>query len=297
LAAAALLFGASAILLMLTIAIGSNVISSETILEQQDMESFGRKRGQGSALAGLRGVWLSVAGLLVKDLRYVGRDTILLGQIGTTLILFLVPFVLKGIQPNDPSSFDMYGDLAMLMICLIVFMVTSIIGLSSVGLEGRGVWIVLSSPMARRAFFLAKWTISFLLSIGIVVVLTTIAAVAFRWPWTTTRLLVGVLICACYALSGLGVGLGGLFPRFLYDNPAHRASVWAMILGFVLSTAYVVVTLGVFFVVWAAYTQQFAEAPLVAAAAAGVFMFLTLLTGMLPIRLAERRLEQYEWEL
>ena len=40
---------------------------------------------------------------------------------------------------------------------------------------------------------------------------------------------------------GVGVGLAGLFPRFIYENPAHRASMWALTLGFVFATAYLIV--------------------------------------------------------
>ena len=50
-----------------------------------------------------------------------------------------------------------------------------------------------------------------------------------------------VYFCACFALSGVGVGLAGLFPRFIYENPAHRASMWALMLGFVFATAYLIV--------------------------------------------------------
>lgn len=289
-----LLMAGSCVLFALCVGIGGRVLSSETILEQQDLDQFARRR-RGREFS-LPGVSPRIAGLLRKDVRYVARDTILLGQIGTTLILFLVPFVLRATEPPNPQGeFDM-GDLAKLMVTLIVFMITSIIGLSSVGLEGRGVWMVLSSPLARRDFLQAKWILSFCLSFGIVVVLMSIAALAFGWPVSTVVEWLGLLGCACYALTGLAVGLGGLFPRFLYDNPAHRASIWAMVLGFVFATGYVVVSASLFVVAWLAYGQGMRIADEIALAGVAVFVILTIATGVMPIRLAERRLINYEWE-
>jgi len=295
---AGILISATILLLIFCVTLGGRVVASETILEQQDLESFGRKAGIRDRRT-LPGFPLDVAGLLLKDFRYVGRDTILLGQIGTTLILFLVPFVLRATQPADgtSSNVDVYGDLTRLMISLIVFMITSIIGLSSVGLEGRGMWLVLASPMARRAFLRAKWILSFVLSLGIVAVLMVIAALVFGWTVSNTCQWLGIMACTCFALSGLGVGLGGLFPRFLYDNPAHRASIWAMILGFAFSTGYVVVCSSLFVVAWLAYGEAYPRADVVALIGVVVFVAVTLITGILPIHLAERRLIDYEWEL
>jgi len=282
-------------LFALCVLIGDRVLSSETILEQSDLESFGRRKsGRTFAIPGLS---RRVAGLLLKDFRYVGRDTILLGQIGTTLILFLVPFVLKATQPAEPDPrIDTYGDLTKLMLVLIVFMITSIIGLSSVGLEGKGVWMMLSSPMARRDFLQSKWILSFVLSFGIVVALTSISSLVFGWEMGAVVQWLGLLACGCYALTGLSVGLGGLFPRFLYDNPAHRASIWAMILGFVFATAYVVISVSLFLVAWLAFGRELPHANMIAMVGVVLFVVLTLSTGIMPMRLAERRLIEYEWE-
>ncbi|MGO8673030.1 MAG: putative ABC transporter permease subunit [Capsulimonadaceae bacterium] len=301
--AVALMGCMAALLLSVAVSVGSKVVASDTILEQQDLDSFGRRENANSR------TWVDHArriasrtpmgavGLVVKDLRYVGRDTILLGQIGTTLILFLVPFVLKLTQSGDTvATVETYGDLSKLMITLVIYMVTSIIGLSSVGLEGRGVWIVLAAPMTRGTLLRAKWVLSYGLSLLIAVVMVAIAALAFNWPLMDTLGWIGIIACACYALSGLGVGLGGLFPRFLYDNPAHRASVWAMILGFVFSSGYVVLTVSCFVVSWLAYGARIPQANAVALVGVVVFVALTLVTGLLPIRLAEKRLERYEWE-
>lgn len=284
------------ILLVLSVAAGKPVVTSEEILEQRDLDNVGRG-GKGRGGVPYPGMSTAASGMVLKDLRYIGRDTIMVGQIGTTLILFLVPFVLKyaGGTPAN-ADFDMYGNLALLMLGLVAYMVTSIIGLSSVGLEGKGAWIVFQSPMKRRSFLAAKWIVSFFLSWIIVVVLSIVDVIAFRWSGEMWGIAVAVLTCMSFALSGLGVGLSGLFPRFLYDNPAHRASVWAMVLGFVFATLYVAlggsaVVVGYLFVLHG-YAEQ-----TVIGICCDLLIFFTFLFGALPVWLAERRLARYQWEL
>lgn len=285
----------SALLIGFVLIIGQRLIVSDAILEQQDIENFGRGDSKRAGIP-LPGLTLNVTGLLIKDLRYVGRDTILIGQIGTTLILYLVPFVLRYTQPVT-SSIDIskYSDLTIVMICLIVFMVTSIMGLSSVGLEGKGAWVVFAAPLQKRAFLYSKWLLSFIVSGGLVLVMVLLAALIYQWPLDALLRPLLVLLPACFALSGLGVGLAGIFPRFLYDNPAHRASVWAMIIGFVFSTFYVVVCLTLFVFVWYSYTQHLPTANHIGIIGLIGFIVMTIGTGYIPINIAEQRLSQYEW--
>ena len=290
-----LLAAATVGMIAFCIVAGAKVVSSEDILEQQDLNQVGRgiRRRQGPPPLGLSP---AMTGLIVKDFLYIGRDTILIGQIGTTLILFFVPFVLKWTSRGAPSGEDMYGPLAMVMIALVVYMVTSIIGLSTVGLEGKGAWMVLVGPLTRRDFLVAKWIVSFVMSIALVAGMVVIAAFAFRWSFGVSALAFGIFAFACFGLSGLGVGLAGIFPRFLYDNPAHRASVWAMVLGFVLATCYIVGCGLIAGGVYVALAQHLLGHAALFSLAAAVFILMSVGTGCTPIAVAAKRLGRYEWE-
>ena len=290
------MFFAWVALLALCIVAGRPVVTSEEILEQRDLEHT-HKGIKGRGGVPFPGMSAAATGVVLKDLRYIGRDTILVGQIGTTLILFLVPFVLKLTDPGTvKADFDMYGNLSKLMIVLVVYMVTSILGLSSVGLEGRGAWMLFASPVACRTILWAKWVVAFVVSLVVAAVLCIINAVVFGWPIDVFVRGMAALACICFAMSGLGVGLSGLFPRFLFDNPAHRASVWAMLLGFVLSTVYLALA-GSGAVV--AYLLVLHGMPLqqVAAGAWIFFIVITVGFGVVPVRAAEQRLGQYQWDV
>ena len=182
------------------------------------------------------------------------------------------------------------------MLLVIVYMATSIISLTSVGLEGRGGWMPLASPVTRGQFLRAKWLLSFGLSWLIVLVLTLIAWPAFGLSGTLVWQSLVVYLCACFALSGVGVGLAGLFPRFIYENPAHRASMWALVLGFVFATAYLVVSGLIAALAYLGVTRGGLAVSGVLTLSVSAFVLVSLLTGIIPVALATRRLRNYEWE-
>jgi len=284
------------VLVAVCLPLGTRVLASDAFLEPLDSGQVQAKHSSArprwtNALASP--VW----GLLAKDLRYLRRDLILLGQIGTALLLFLVPLLLRAAQGQSAQAdSDLYGGFALGMLGLILYMVTSIVSLTSVGLEGRGAWLVLASPVPRAQFVRAKWLGSFALCAALVAVLTLAAWPLFALSATQVG---GALLClgpACFALSGLGVGLAGLFPRFVYENPAHRASVWALLLGFGLATGY-----GLLCGLVGAGTFLLPAQGVLGMRAASIlgislFVLLSLATGLVPILLASRRLRDYEWE-
>jgi asparagine N-glycosylation enzyme membrane subunit Stt3 len=101
---------------------------------------------------------------------------------------------------------------------------------------------------------------------------------------------------ACFALTGLGVGLAGLFPRFVYENPAHRASVWALILGFVFASSYLVLTGMIAGIGYLLVIRGLADTAPVLAGGIAIFCAMSLFTGIVPVALATRRLRNYAWE-
>ena len=113
-----------------------------------------------------------------------------------------------------------------------------------------------------------------------------------------TRLVQLALVLLCTAgLCGLGVGLSAALPRFVYENPAHRVSAWALILGFFTTSGYLLLT-GTFFGV--AYlivtqTERFAPGPVFAIAAL-LFLALTVVAILVPLAIGARRLERFQWE-
>ena len=238
-----------------------------------------------------------VAALIAKDFKYMRRDSILLSQLGMPMILFCVPFLLA----FQDARFRLRDELlpsASMMIGIILFMQTSILSLSSIGLEGRSFWILLTAPNGAGRILLAKWVMSSALTGGIGVGLTIFSGVIFRATFVYIAFQSGLIVCCAAALCGMGVGISAALPRFLYENPAHRVSGWALILGFFATMGYLTLTgvlaFGAFYAQIDATWMQYK--PIIWTFLALLYLSMTLVSIVVPIAVGARRLAEYEWE-
>jgi ABC-2 type transport system permease protein len=238
-----------------------------------------------------------LGGMIAKDLRFIWRDSMLMSQLAVPLILFAVPFLVS-LQNHglDPAT-ELYPFSAAI-IAFILYMQTSILSLSLLGMESQGFWVVLSSPNTRRSFLWAKWMVSTLASGGVAILLTLFAGIVFRAPSTLLAAQIALVIGSAAALSALGIGISAIFPRFLHDNPAMRVSTWALIVGFFASTGYVLATGAIFGLAYFFATNQelAIHSGLIWRSALGLYLVLTLVAIALPLMLGTLRIEQYEWE-
>ncbi len=278
------------------IGLGRRVLLQESLLEGEGAVRRDTGRSLLDLLVGLLPASAPVRALVAKDLRYVARDLVLLSQIGIPVILYLVPFVIAGqVGGAGVTPLDLWV-LSVGMVGMIAYMETSIVSLSAVGLEGQAFWVVLHAPVSAGAFLRAKFAVAFSVSIALCAPLLLVSCAAFRAPLLLSLGAAAALLVSCAALCGLGVGMAGLFPRFVYDNPAHRASLAALVWGFVGAAAYVVLA-GMALGGGAYAALQWPErASWLWAASVGVFALLSLLTGLIPMLLARARLHGYAWE-
>jgi hypothetical protein len=234
-----------------------------------------------------------VRGVVLKDFRYIARDLTLLAQLGVPLILYGVPFVLAPQASQAGVGRSELLGLAAFSVGVIAYMMCSILGLSSIGLEGRAFWLLKAAPLRARQLIAAKWWMAFLPTTLLTLALCLSACLVFgAEPWVLLLSLSAIPL-GCGTLCGIEVGLSGIFPRFLFDNPAHRASVAALGWGFFLATAYALTAL----VPLVALVFGVMNGPLWLAPVSGtVFIAFSLACGYLPLRLAARHLESYPWE-
>ena len=238
-----------------------------------------------------------VAAIIWKDMRYIVRDTVLPGQMAMPLILFLVPFVLV-LQPSVRSMVTR-GELASIsmgMIVIVVYMQTSILSLTCIGLEGRSYAMLMNSPNHAKTILLSKFFMSTLVTSGFGLTLVILDAVILLQPVRIAAMAALLTIICCASLCGMGVGLSAALPRFTYENPAHRVSVWALVIGFFGSAAYTVVTtlsLGV-----PVYLNLVSgvESVWPNFLGAGIFILISVLFGLVPMIIGAERLNRYQWE-
>ena len=235
--------------------------------------------------------------LVRKDFRYLKRDAMLLSQLVMPILLYFVPFLLSRTSPDLKPQDELFP-LTMTMVGTILFMQTSILSLSSIGLEGRSFWISLVSPNSTLRILQAKWLMSTLFTTSVSLTLTVIACFVFSTPFVLSVASLGVVVLACAALCGLGVGISASFPRFVYENPAHRVSFWALTLGFFTTLGYLFMT-GILFVgAWylSLRTQSPGETRILWATTFVFYSGVSFLSVIFPLAVGARRLSNYPWE-
>lgn len=289
-----LLLLVTGVVFALCVYFGGPLLIGESLLEGDGSGATGQKRGLADIFLSLLPLSPPVRALIAKDARYVARDLVLLSQIGIPLILYFVPYVI-GAQLGPTGQGDIFI-LSLSIVGMILYMECSIFGLSSIGLEGRGFWLILSAPITMPSLIFAKWFSAVGAALTIVLPLYLISCVAYRAEIRYLTIGLPILILNCCALCGLSVGISGLFPRFVYDNPAHRASVSALIWGFFSATAYLLIS-GVVLggSLWASYNWP--ERGTTFFILGGVlFVILAVGASTIPLLTARARLEGYPWE-
>lgn len=279
------------------ILLGERLLSASSVAEEGAGGRIEPSGGTGGRSLWHRFFTPPIAALIAKDFKYIARDSVLLSQLGMPLILFLVPFLL-GMQNTTIHNRDELFSFTAAMTGVILFMQTSILSLSSIGLESRSFWIILGSPVRGSSLLWAKFVMSMLVSAGTGIFLALVTSLAFGVPASWFGIYVGFVVLSSAALCGLGVGIAAVFPRFVYENPAHRVSAWAMILGFFATTSYVVVTGLLFFMAWllsmtGAYGN---ESRVIYGVCVALYLVLTGFASIAPIAVGARRIEGYQWE-
>ncbi len=239
----------------------------------------------------------AVFALVRKDFRYLKRDAMLLSQLVMPMLLYFVPFLLaKTSKDLDPKT-ELFP-LSLTMVGTVLFMQTSILSLSSIGLEGRSFWLALVSPNSTPRLLLAKWMMSTLFTSVTALCLTLIAALVFEAPFALTLGLLLVVGLSSAGLCGLGVGISASFPRFVYENPAHRVSFWALTLGFFATLGYLFISGSLFTGAWyfSLRLTTASAAQLLWALTFFLHAVLSLLSVVFPLAAGAKRLQNYPWE-
>ena len=275
------------------------VVAGEKLLRVGEItEETGSGRIDSAEEGNTKGLILKgpLKAMMRKDWLYLKRDPMLLSQIAMPALLYTLPFFLKQANPSLRSRDELFP-LSITMIATLVFMQTSILSLSSVGIEGRGFWITVCAPNSTHRILQAKWWLTFLFTGTVSGLMTIASSIAFHAEPILAAGVFWVILCSCAALSGLGVGISAIFPRFITENPAHRVSFWALTLGFIASFAYLAITGTIFLVTWYVTIQ-----PTGLTVSQSWTLAFLLFTGgsayatLAPVALGARRLEAFEWE-
>lgn len=239
-----------------------------------------------------------------KDVKTFFRDPAQWSQLFLVASIVVIALASVWALPVDAFRGPWLGAfrsaLAFLVLGLVGFVMAAIavrFQFTAVAIEGRAFWIVRVSPIDPRDLLIAKlWpTLPLIVGVGQVLALVSCAILGASLP--LTAIAAGGALGLAFALSGLAVGMGAMYPDFKADNAARAAAGPAAVLYMVTALSLVGVVVALLAApAWVVLAQQttgdalstgdrvLAGAPLVAAA------LLCVAATILPIRLGARRL-------
>lgn len=241
--------------------------------------------------------------LVLKELRLFFRDTTQWSQLILLAVLVVVYVYNIKFLPlrGEGVTFFLVNVVPFLNLVLAGFVLASIAArfiFPGVSLEGRTLWLLRSSPMGVRDLLWAKFWVGTLpliiLALAIVGVTNYLLQVSDFMFFVST----GSILLMTFALSGMAVGFGTLFPQFETENAAQIPTSFGGLVYMMASVALIgaVIMLESRPVYGFLSARAFGEPiePTEMFVGFGAAAFLCVLATLLPIRIAIRRLEAVE---
>ena len=241
--------------------------------------------------------------LVFKEIRLFFRDTTQWSQLILLAVLVVVyVFNIKFLPLTQAGvTFFLVNVIPFLNLVLAGFVLASIAArflFPGVSLEGRTMWLLRSSPMSMRDLLWAKFWVGTLplliLALGIVGVTDYLLKVT---PFMFTVSVVTIALMT-FALAGLAVAFGTLFPQFETENAAQIPTSFGGLL-FMMSSvtligAVVILEARPVYSYLAAQTFGGEADPAGMIAGFGGAAALCIAATVFPLRYAQRRLEELD---
>lgn len=235
-----------------------------------------------------------VRALVLKDIRVFARDVSQWSQV--VLFFGVLAFYVANIRTAARGFSLVFWQSWITMLntvaCLLVLAtLTTRFVFPLVSLEGRRFWILGLAPLRIATIVRQKFWLAVVFSAGVTVSLT--AASSWRLRLAPVPFVITVLtVCAAsFALSGLAVGLGSLYPDFTADSPARIVSGTGGTLTFLVSLVYITVVASA-----ETYVLRWRDvSPWSAAAAAAAIAIVSLAATTIPLRLGVANLERSDF--
>lgn len=164
----------------------------------------------------------------------------------------------------------------------------------SVSMEGRSFWIVRTLPVSFRRILWCKYLIFFPPFLLFAQMLVFFSNRILEVPSFFVMISAANILAACFALTGMAIGIGALMPSFKSDNPSQIAVGPGGVLYMLLSFIYLALMLMLQIrPVW--YYVVHAEDRIHGWVYALTAVLLTLAVGLIPMEWGARRLARQEY--
>jgi ABC-2 type transport system permease protein len=241
--------------------------------------------------------------LVVKELRLFFRDTTQWSQLillGVLLVVYVVNIKFLPLS-GEGITFFIVNLIPFLNLALAGFVLASIAArflFPGVSLEGRSWWLLKASPLDMRDLLWSKFWVGTLplLVLALLIIVTTNALLhvgAFMFAVS-----VGTITLMTFAIAGLAVGFGTMYPRFETENAAQIPTSFGGLMFMMTSVCLIggVIALEARPVYSYLCARTFDTAPDTSGMVVGFALaaLLCLVATFVPLQLARRRLDRLE---
>lgn len=240
--------------------------------------------------------------LTIKDIRLFWRDPTQWSQFVIffgIMAVYIANLRLTGHQLNSPLWRSWIACMNMGAVCLILATLTSRFVFPLVSLEGRRFWVLRLAPLSLRQLVWQKFALSVATTSFFTVGLALLSGTMLRLDPLYFWLTVYSVALTNFALAGLAVGLGALYPTFTEDNPARIVSGMGGTLNLLLSVGYITIVVLIITLIMQWRVMELFDRPgLFWYALGGGLVTITALSAacvVLPMRTGLRNLEHTEF--
>lgn len=237
--------------------------------------------------------------VLAKDIKTFFRDTRQWTQFILILALIIIYIVNIYKLPLDlPYLHYLVAFVNIGMIGVVIASIGLRFSFSSISLEGKCFWILLSSPFNRKKILIQKYIENFIPIAVISLILIVVSNLILKPPGLINLLSVVTVFVFSITITSMGIGMGSLYPKFDAVNPAEVESSWGAILYMIYSFFYIGITLA-FEAVWVRmyFLNRIRNIPIYYPAVIviiGILLVLNVLANVVSIKLGLKNLNSVE---
>src|SRR5947207_2413620 len=271
---------------------------------QESGERWVRRGTLGRLVSRVLGPWgVMRRELVLKEMRLFFRDTTQWSQlILLTVLVVVYVFNIKFLPlRGEGVTFFLANVIPFVNLILAGFVLASIAArfiFPGISLEGRTLWLLRSSPLEMRQLLWSKFWVGTIPLLGLALILVFATDVLLQVSGFMMAVSIFTITMMTFAIAGLALGFGALFPKFNTENAAQIPTSFG---GLVLMMASVVL-IGLVIMLEARPVYQYVGASLLRTDPDPSAMWLgfggatliCLATTFLPIRIALQRMRELE---
>ena len=185
-----------------------------------------------------------------KDTRSFLRDPAQWTQVflvGSIVIIAMISVAALPVETfKGPWMRPWINALSFLILALVGLVMAAIAArfqFSAVSIEGRGFWVIRTAPITAEEYLYSKWWPGIIPMIMVGEILAVSSSAILRADPALIAVAIFTAGGLSFALSGLAVGMGAMYPDFKADNASKLAASPAGVLYMVLALAVVFLTL------------------------------------------------------